>query len=341
MRFGPVALSEAEGAILAHSVAPAPVGGGKPYKIAKGTVLDARHLADLAASGVAQVWVARLDAGDLHEDAAAAQLAAALVADNSGLIVEKPTTGRVNLRAGGAGIVELDAGAIHAANRINPAITIATVAPWKRLEPRGLAVTVKIIPFGVDAGDLARACDAARGAIRLRSPQVASASLIETRVGAGAPSDVLPDKGRKAIQTRLGRFDVGLSERCVVAHDPADIAGALRAATGELLLILTGSATSDIRDTAPQAVVDAGGEITCYGMPVDPGNLLFIGRLGVKCVIGLPGCARSIAMNGADWVLERVICGLPVGAGDIAAMGVGGLLKEIPSRPMPRAGIKR
>ncbi|MDT8328226.1 MAG: molybdopterin biosynthesis protein, partial [Roseovarius sp.] len=41
-------------------------------------------------------------------------------------------------------------------------------------------------------------------------------------------------------------------------------------------------------------------------------------------------------LHGADWVLSRVACGLPVGAAEMAAMGVGGLLKEIPTRPQPR-----
>jgi molybdenum cofactor cytidylyltransferase len=73
-------------------------------------------------------------------------------------------------------------------------------------------------------------------------------------------------------------------------------------------------------------------------MPVDPGNLLFVGSLGGRPVVGLPGCARSAALNGADWVLERLAAGLAVTDADIAAMGVGGLLKEIPQRPQPRAG---
>ncbi len=82
----------------------------------------------------------------------------------------------------------------------------------------------------------------------------------------------------------------------------------------------------------------AGGVVTRFGMPVDPGNLLFLGTLGNRPVIGLPGCARSPALNGADWVLERLACGLTVTDADIAAMGVGGLLKEIPIRPQPREG---
>ena len=83
-------------------------------------------------------------------------------------------------------------------------------------------------------------------------------------------------------------------------------------------------------------VVAGGGESDRFGMPVDPGNLLFLGRLGGRPVLGLPGCARSPALNGADWVLERVVCGVHVSDADIAAMGVGGLLKEIPTRPQPR-----
>jgi molybdenum cofactor cytidylyltransferase len=73
-------------------------------------------------------------------------------------------------------------------------------------------------------------------------------------------------------------------------------------------------------------------------MPVDPGNLLFLGEIGGRMVVGLPGSVRSPALSGADWVLERLAAGLPVTSADIAAMGVGGLLKEIPTRPQPRAG---
>jgi molybdenum cofactor cytidylyltransferase len=71
-------------------------------------------------------------------------------------------------------------------------------------------------------------------------------------------------------------------------------------------------------------------------MPVDPGNLLLTARLHGATVVGLPGCARSPKQNGFDFVLRRIAAGLPVGRTEIAAMGVGGLLSEIPTRPQPR-----
>ena len=140
------------------------------------------------------------------------------------------------------------------------------------------------------------------------------------------------------MRGRLDRMGVPLAPRVVVRHREAELADAIKAAEGELVLILTGSATSDPLDVAPQALRQAGGHVERFGMPVDPGNLLFTGDHQGRPVIGLPGCARSPALNGADWVLERILCGAEVRSADIAAMGVGGLLKEIPTRPMPRRG---
>src|SRR5206468_10406763 len=87
----------------------------------------------------------------------------------------------------------------------------------------------------------------------------------------------------------------------------------------------------------PAAVTAAGGTIEHFGMPVDPGNLMLMGRHGAVPVLGLPGCARSPKVNGFDWVLERLLADLPTGPSEIMGMGLGGLLADIPSRPLPRA----
>jgi molybdenum cofactor cytidylyltransferase len=332
MRFGPVPLAEAEGAVLAHSVQ-LPKG-----RLRKGRVLTAEDIATLAAAGLERITVARLDPGDIEENEAARRLARALVPDPeaAGLDLQEAFTGRVNIRAARAGVVQIDVGAVEALNAVDPMITLATVPPWQRALPGMMVGTVKIISYAVPERALATAEAAARGALAVRPVALPTAGLIVTEV----PGDpVSPeDKGIRAVAGRLEALGIALDAVRVVAHDTGAIAAALSELPGALKLILTASATSDIHDVAPAAVVAAGGTITRFGMPVDPGNLLFLGAIGATPVIGLPGCARSPALNGADWVLERVACGVPVGAGDIAAMGVGGLLKEIPTRPQPRAG---
>lgn len=328
MKFGPVPIADAEGAILAHSLA---VSTGK---IAKGTALSKGDLAQLEQAGFESVVVARLEPGDLHEDAAALALAESLLPDATaaGLRLSGAGAGRVNLYATGAGIVRVAAEQIAAVNAVDPMISIATVPDFHRVDEDGMVATIKIIAYGVPEDALRAAAAQAEGAIRRVPAAFQTATLIETRVTSATP----PDKGRAAMAGRMDRFGIALTDREVVRHQIEELAPAIADAPGEVIFVLTGSATSDPLDVAPSALRAAGGEVTRFGMPVDPGNLLFLGRLGEKPVIGLPGCARSPALNGADWVLERVVCGLDVTSADIAAMGVGGLLKEIPTRPHPR-----
>ena len=127
MKFGPVPVALAEGALLAHSVRLA----GQVLK--KGKVLTADDIAALAGEDVTEVTVAQLEQGDLGEDEAAARIAAALApetgiqgAEAQEISVTAPFTGRVNLHATRLGVMVLDTAAIAHANQIDEAITAAT-----------------------------------------------------------------------------------------------------------------------------------------------------------------------------------------------------------------------
>ncbi len=326
MIFAEVVLEEAEGAILAHSIA------YSGARLKKGTCLVPEHIAALRASGVKRVTVAHLEADDIHENKAADILADALLEQSgAGLKRTAPFTGRVNLIATGAGVVEQNVARLIDMNKVDPMITCATVPQYQQMSKGGLVATVKIISYSVPRVNLEKACALSRGAIRLRSPMLQNASLLisETEHAAG-------DKGLSAISARLEALGISLEKIKRVPHNTQLIAQALAHFNTDLVLILTSSATSDINDTAPAAVRLAGGEVSRFGMPVDPGNLLFLGSLKDKPVIGLPGCARSPALNGVDWILSRISCGVACDNDSFAEMSVGGLLKEIPTRPQPR-----
>ncbi|MFB9149489.1 molybdopterin-binding protein [Roseovarius ramblicola] len=327
MKFGPVPLAGAEGAILAHSERVA------TGRLRKGAVLGPDEIAALAEAGYDCVTVARLEAGDLHEDAAAQALARALHDGAAGVGLGQPFTGRVNLTAERPGVVCLDAAAINAANAVHPMITVATVPDHHQIRAGGMIATIKIIAYGVPGVAVEAAAEAARGAVRLATACFATVSLIVTDVPGGPGT-----KGVEAITARVAGLGMEMAGTVTCPHEEEALAQAIAEAEGEIVLILTASATSDPYDTAPQALRLAGGQVERFGMPVDPGNMLFLGDLHGRPVIGLPGSARSPVLHGADWVLARVACGLPCGAAEIAAMGVGGLLKEIPTRPQPRRG---
>jgi molybdenum cofactor cytidylyltransferase len=175
--------------------------------------------------------------------------------------------------------------------------------------------------------------------VALRPWRARRAGLILTRFADTAPR--LVERAAAAQRARLARCGGTIAREVVVAHDVTAVAVALRALADEGLdpiLALGASAIMDRRDVIPAALERAGGTIVRLGMPVDPGNLLLLGRLGAATMIGVPGCARSEKRSGFDAVLERVCADLPVTAAELGAMGVGGLLDEVDARHAPRAG---
>ena len=333
MRFGEVPVAEAEGAILAHSLKL----GNTALK--KARVLSRADLDVIAGAGLARIVVARLEPDDIGEDEAARRVAAAV----AGAEIEPaaPFTGRANLFAKTRGVLVFDRERLDRLNLVNEAITLGTLPPFAVVESRMMVATVKIIPFAAPAEAVERCVEVARSdgpLLRVAPFQPRSIGLVQTRLP-GLKESIL-DKTREVTAGRLRTLGsrLVLEERC--GHATAELAPVIRDAIGhgiDILLIHGASAILDRRDVIPAAIVAAGGVIDHFGMPVDPGNLLLLGRVGERAVLGLPGCARSPKVNGLDWVLERLVAGLPVGPGEIMRMGSGGLLAEIPSRPLPRA----
>ena len=325
MTFGEVATSDAAGAVLAHSVVVGTV------RWSKGRLIGSADVATALAAGVARLTVARLDAGDVAENEAAAVLAARLAGPN--VSAAAAAHGRANLIAAAAGLVRLDAAAVDAANAVDESLTIGTLAPLTRVAAGDVVATVKIIPYAVPRATLATAA-AAAAPIGVTAFAPRRFVLIQTRV-AGTTDKVLA-RTDAVTRDRIARLGGSLAPWVACAHDAVALAAVIAAVDADAIVLIAGaSATADRRDVVPAAIVAAGGTIERLGMPVDPGNLLCLGSHAGRAVVGLPGCARSPKRNGFDWVLERLAAGIAVDGREIAAMGVGGLLPEA-ERPQPR-----
>jgi len=330
LKFGPVAIGDAEGAILAHSTS---VGD---RRLRKSTRLTHEDIHALRQAGVQRVVVANLEDDDVGEDEAAQRLAEAM--HLKGIEARAPATGRVNLHAAVSGVFSVDAELVNAINAVDPAVTVATLADMSAVAVGQMVATIKIIPYAIHRAVLQHALETAAirqlGAVHAYRP--ASVFVVQTTMPS-LKSSVM-DKTLQVTRERLARSGSSVDGETRVPHEVAAVAAAASqgAASCDMVLIFGASAVSDFEDVIPAAIRQAGGHVTRTGMPVDPGNLLVLGEIAGKTVIGAPGCARSPKENGFDWVLDRILAGLEITDRDIAGMGVGGLLMEIASRPQPR-----
>jgi molybdenum cofactor cytidylyltransferase len=331
MKFGPVAPKDALGATAVHTLRK------DSLVLKKGTVIGAADVAALEAAGVPEIVAVRLEPGDVSEDAAAAEIARAIAGE--GTRIDRAFTGRCNLFAEQAGVLVVDKQGIDRLNRVDEAITLATLHAYKPVVAGEMIATVKIIPFAVAAVHRDAAMAAAQGKplIRLAPYKLRKIGVISTKLP-GLTEKII-DKTLRVTRERLAPAGAEIVAERRVPHDEAALAQALDAVLkegAELIVIFGASAIADRRDVIPSAIEKVGGAIEHFGMPVDPGNLMLIGRAHDRIVLGAPGCARSPKDNGFDWVLMRLLAGIPVTRDDITGMGVGGLLMEIVTRPQPR-----
>jgi len=332
VKFGDLPVDEAAGAILAHSLKV----GKQTFR--KGRPLTEEDISALRDADYISVTAVLLQDTDLHENEAAQRLATAIAGEN--LTLSPTATGRCNLVAQHNGLAVLSAETIDALNLTNEVIAISTVPHFYQVAKGDVVATVKIITFGV-AQSIIEECESiARTSglpVSLAPFKSKKIGLLQTKLPILKESLL-----QKATQTTNGRIEALGSELvCTVesSHEVADIAKSLttmKAADCDIALVLGASAIADRGDVIPAAIEKNGGTVEHFGLPVDPGNLMLLGSIENMRVLGLPGSARSSRLHGFDWVLQRLVADIEVTGEDLMRLGVGGLLKDIPTRPLPR-----
>jgi molybdopterin biosynthesis enzyme len=213
------------------------------------------------------------------------------------------------------------------------------------VRPKQLVATVKVIPYAVPRATLARAeAAASEGLLRVDPIPARRVGLILS--GSASAEARIRRDFEAPLAARLGILGCEMAWVDFVPLDDPSASGesalaeTLRkqAARGADMILLAGeTAIVDRQDIAPRAIEQAGGRVEAFGAPVDPGNLLLLADLGGVPVVGAPGCARSRKVNVIDAILPRLLAGERLGRRDLASLGAGGLLEDVPERPMPRS----
>ena len=337
MKFGEVPIDEAVGAILAHKLFD---DAGKLI-FNKGQRLGEADLVALRQQGLERVTVTQLSAADLHENAAAERIGAAVAGANVRL--RAPGVGRANLTAAEHGVLHVDVPKLELINNIYDGITIATLRQYTLVNVGEMVALVKVVPFGVPTArvvDVERIAEASGAVLQVRPLERKRVALIVS--GTDATQSRLMNSFHGPVRQRIEGWGSELLEPTFTRHNSEAIADAIRAhAAANMILVAGISAIIDREDVVPSALLLAGGSITLHGVPVDPGTLLMMGYLGEVPVVGAPGCIKSPKTNVIDWILPRLLSGERLTRANLVSMGHGGLLKDIAERPMPRSMTDR
>ena len=305
IQLGSAPPAEVIGGVLTRDLEVAGERWAKGRRLSPGDL--ARIEAALPVVAARPISVLLPEPGDVLEDDAARRLAAAV--GGGGLIAGEPVQSRVDLRATEPGVVHVRARLVDRLNAIDP-IEVFTILDGRVVEAGALVASVKVAPHLVPEGVVARA-EAVAG--RAGGRGVVFVAPFRPRRIAAVVKELIRGIARERFETSLRAKVEGLGSRLVGidyvedAAEPVTLALRARArgrGPGRADVVLTaGSSSTDPDDPFFVALAALGGRVVRHGVPAHPGSMLWLGRVGMVAVVGLPSCGAYSKATAADLLL--------------------------------------
>jgi molybdenum cofactor synthesis domain-containing protein len=322
-------VADAVGTTLAHDITEIRPGEFKGPAFRKGHTVCHEDLCRLQKLGKNHLYAVDLGPDEIHENEAAALLAAALAGE--GVAWENnPKEGKIGLTAARDGLLVVDAAALAAFNMV-PEVMCATLHSHTLVRRGKLVAATRAIPLVMPRAPIERAAAIARqggGVLRVAPLRRARAGIVVT--GSEVFNGLIPDRFAPILTekvTALGSEVAGVS----FAPDSVDlIRQAILSHLADRcdLILLSGGMSVDPDDVTRLAIEQAGAAEMHYGASALPGAMFLVAWIGEVPLLGVPACGLYHRTTVLDLVLPRVLAGERVGRKELAFYGHGGLCQE-------------
>ena len=294
-------------------------------------MLGAEHLDRVRRSG--EIHLVELDAGDLHEDAAARRLAAALA--GPGLEARPPVQSQARVVATRRGLFRVRGDVVDALNSLGR-LSVFTLMDGQAVTAGEEVAGCKVTPVAVPGALIERA----EQICRERGPVIELVAFRPLKTFVVATERLKPkarELFRTAVTAKLGWYGAEVMAVREVARTPEAVSAAYREAldTGADMVLFAGASAIDPLDPAYAELAHAGGELLQLGAPMHPGSMLWLGRLRDAAVVGVASCAGFGRNSSLDLLLPFVFAYGRADAGDLLRLGHGGLIEAGAGRRFP------
>lgn len=316
---------DAVGQALCHDLTAILDTGFKGVRFQRGHVVAPEDLPVLLDMGKRHVFVWEPEADEVHEEDAAAALTEAFQGPN--LTLSGPSEGKLTLSAAMDGLFRLDRAGLRLVNAVED-YTAACLPQNTPVRAGHRVASWRIIPLVTKRERMERAAAAAAAHAPVFSvlpylPLKCAVIITGSEVYEGR----IPDRFEPVLREKLAAFGGAVLGVRKCPDDSAALLAAIHdfLARGAGLILLTGGMSVDPDDVTPTAILASGAELIARGMPMQPGNMLTLARLGEAWLVGVPGASLHARATSLDVFLPRIFAGLPILPGETAGYGEGGL----------------
>lgn len=324
-----IPVEEAVGMVLPHDITEIVKDQKKGVAFRKGHIIRPEDIDHLKRLGKENIFVLSLESSEIHENEAAARLAAAF-AGRGVEYADNPEEGKIALKAGIEGLLRINKEALFRINMLGEVMcsTLHDNTPVKKGET---VAATRLIPLIAERRLIVEVEDIASSGSRI----VEVLPLQRVKIG-------LVITGNEVFHGRIkDRFEEILRAKALLlgSHillvrfapdDKTVIAEEIDycLAQGADLIVTSGGMSVDPDDVTREAILLAGATDVVYGTPVLPGAMFLCGKIGTHPVLGLPACGMYHKITVFDLILPRILTGQEIGRKELAELGHGGLCRN-------------
>ena len=337
-----VPVEQSIGRVVAHDMTRIVPGKSKGVEFSRGHVVTVGDVCRLQQMGRFNVYVDQeVPNGFIHEDDAAKAFAGRMC--GPGVAAEgDPREGKINMVAERDGILVFDVAVQRAFNSL-PSVIVASRHESSLVRKGRRVAATRAIPLYLEQAVFGRALAILNG-----TPLFSVVPLRKCRVGLLITGNevfkgLVEDRFADIVNAKLAQYGSRIVKTHIRPDDSEGIAEAARdlADSGCDLIVTTAGLSVDPDDVTRNGLLEAGLSDVLYGMPVLPGAMTLVGRIGKTRVLGVPACALFHKTTSLDIILPRLLADLPVTRGDVARLGNGGLCMECTSCTFPKCPFGR
>lgn len=316
---------DAVGQVLCHDMTQIIPGQYKDARFRKGHIVTEEDIPVLLSMGKENLYVWEMREGILHENDAAERMCALCL--NDGMERSEVKEGKIELRAGRAGLFRVDREKLNAVNAIDE-LMIATRHGDTPVQPGDKLCGTRVIPLVIEESKLLEAerIVGDRPILELLPYKLRRAAVITT--GSEVFHGRIEDAFTPVLVNKLAFYGIEMTEHVTVDDALEHILSAIREMRQKNvdLILCTGGMSVDPDDNTPGAIKASGARIVTYGAPVLPGAMFLLGYFedGMP-ILGLPGCVMYAAATIFDLAMPRIAAGVEMSKNDFVQMGEGGL----------------
>lgn len=320
-----IGVEEAVGLKLFHDLTAILENGYKGVRFKRGHIIEEKDIPVLLSMGKEHIFIEEDDDHFVHEEDAAKRVVEVAVGQN--IDVLGPSEGKFTLKAACKGLFRVNLEGLYEINATED-YTFAAIYHDSPVEKGDVLVGARIVPLVTSIENVERAESIAQKftpVFEVVPYQPLKVGIVVT--GSEIYKGRIQDAFEPILRKKLKEYGADVLPGIICPDNTEVIENAIRhcQSQGAQLILITGGMSVDPDDLTPGIIRNLSDEFLFQGLPVQPGNMLTVGKMKETMLIGVPGASMHSDVTSLDLFLPKIFAGIAFTREDAVQLGNGGL----------------